>query len=877
MSKHWLLCLIFSVLPIASFATEYSENQIYVKFSQSACDLIGTHAVNLQRSEAYQKLCRESGVSRMERLFQANPHHANFPIERYRIATLDGSWPVDDVIDKLTGSAVIEYAEKIPIRAFLLTPNDPHYPGQWHLDQIQAPSAWQLARGDSAVIIAILDSGVDWHHQDLTSEIWINAAEDLDFDGRFTAADLDEFDNDQNGYIDDVIGWDFVHQPGQGYPGEDDQTPDNDPDDGVGHGTHVAGIAAGALHNQLGIAGVGGYCRIMPVRLGVGSYIYNYITGVAYAVENGARIINMSFGGSGFSQFEQEILTEFAQSGVVFVAAAGNDGSASPSYPAAYEHVIAVASVTPHDLKANSSNYGPWITLCAPGEPILSTIRNNGYGELSGTSMASPVVAGAAGLVLSVFPNFTAEAVVHRLCVSADQIDQLNPPYTGLLGCGRLNIYAALDSLFYISHFAVSDTSGDNDGRIESGESGNLELWLKNTTADHQQVTLSVFEDHPDLEISPHQITAGLIHSDDSVLVQIPIALTQTMGFSRANLHLTLVGEGGIHWQQFELPVERPNILIVNDDENNDYFTYYYYANHLETLTTTYEVFHRNQNQLPLVETWHESDGVFWLTGTAETTAMTDNELDLIQEYLNSGGKLFISGQDVAESVSLLPDGGPRLRDVLHCELVADNSLDFDLRTTANPFVETNLATIIMGSGGASNQTDPDVIQATTGALPIIVFDPAQTERQGGIYFAAEETRLMFLSFGFESINDNVTNGLHRFDLLESLLLWFNDQLEIETPIAIPVFSLKQNYPNPFREETTVSYTTTTPGDLNFEIYNVAGQKVWSKKIKNQYSGQHEITWHGLNSNDEHVSNGLYLLKVSINDRNFSRKMIYLK
>jgi hypothetical protein len=326
---------------------------------------------------------------------------------------------------------------------------------EWGFSRIGAPAAWDVTKGSSEVVIAIIDTGVDYRHQDLSQNIWINADE----------VPNNGLDDDGNGYIDDCIGYDFVNIPADWVAqGEDPGPPDNDPMDCVGHGTHVAGIAAGRPNNGLGIAGAAWNCKIMPVRAG-----YKYIDGngylelsdiveaIYYAADNSANVINMSFG-SLYSSFLMQEAVDYAHGkGCIMVAAAGNVDSydvQKPFYPAAYDHVIAVTAVDDRDKVAvwnmfAFSNFGDFTDMCAPGSGILSTLPNNTYGYGSGTSMAAPFVSGVAALVKSKHKDWNADQVEDRIKATCDDIYGINPQsfFIGQLGAGRVNAKRALGNL----------------------------------------------------------------------------------------------------------------------------------------------------------------------------------------------------------------------------------------------------------------------------------------------------------------------------------------------------------------------------------------------------------------------------------------------
>lgn len=274
------------------------------------------------------------------------------------------------------------------------TPNDPQISSQWALSYIKPEKLWKNTKGEG-VVVAVIDTGVDYNHEDLAANIWSNSDE-------IAANGLDD---DGNGFVDDTRGWDFIDEAGINcISGEDCYGEDNDPIDKQGHGTHVAGIIAATQNNEKGISGIAPKAQIMPIRAGysVGSSAYlktsDIIESVTYAINNNADIINMSFAGADLSALG-DILDLADKLGIVLVAAAGNSRSSNPTYPAAFPKVIAVGAIADNNTKAYFSNYGDWVDVVAPGSWILSTVPANKYEYKSGTSMSSPVVAGIAALV----------------------------------------------------------------------------------------------------------------------------------------------------------------------------------------------------------------------------------------------------------------------------------------------------------------------------------------------------------------------------------------------------------------------------------------------------------------------------------------------
>lgn len=335
-----------------------------------------------------------------------------------------------------------------PLASFSMAtvPDDSLYASQWYFSPLQAPTAWDVTTGSQDVVIAVLDSGVDLDHPDLAGNIWMNTGE-IPGNG---------IDDDLNGFIDDVHGWDFVQ-------GSADPNPKFDgawTDTGMSHGTVVAGIAAAVGNNAAGISGVVWTSRVMSVRVLDGSGLGDTLTiaeGVNYAVAKGADIINLSLVGSTNSQVLQEAITNAAQHGALVVAAAGNNNvnlATTPQYPVCNDNVIGVAATDELDHKTSFSNYGPCIDISAPGINMTSTVfysPGQGFTDYYqsgwyGTSVASPVIAGALSLIMAKNPLLFFSEVSDVLFQGSDDLDAGNPSYAGQLGAGRVNLAKSINS-----------------------------------------------------------------------------------------------------------------------------------------------------------------------------------------------------------------------------------------------------------------------------------------------------------------------------------------------------------------------------------------------------------------------------------------------
>ena len=362
------------------------------------------------------------------------------------VVKLEEGVDVDDVIAAVRADPAVVYAERDHVlRLHGTVPNDPDFESCWGLDNtgqylgeadadIDAPEAWDIATGSLSVVVAVIDTGVDYRHADLAANMWVNQAE---------AAGQPGVDDDGNGYVDDVHGISMLNG-----------TVGSDPDDDHGHGTHVAGIIGAVGNNGIGMTGVVWSVRIMALKF-LNSNGYGLesdaATCIDYAVANGAVILNNSYGGDTDSTPLYEAILRAGQAGVLFCTSAGNeslDNDAFPSYPASYDaaNIISVASTDGADGLSYFSNTGrTTVDVGAPGESIWSTWPNNHYQLLDGTSMACPFVVGVAALVKAHEPQLSMAELRDRVMWTGDRsLDLTSSTVTGL----RVNAYNALMGIY---------------------------------------------------------------------------------------------------------------------------------------------------------------------------------------------------------------------------------------------------------------------------------------------------------------------------------------------------------------------------------------------------------------------------------------------
>jgi len=429
----------------------FFQNEVYVKIKES---------IDIERSKSpddiveskFDFLSRknksEYGIDGLKASFYFSKSEELRRIFRLKFSKTE---KVEDLIKVLKKSKQIEAVEKIPIFRTTtipepddLGPNDDSSDGQYSLHLVNAIEAWGVTQGDPNIVVAVVDDAIQIDHEDLADNI---------VDGRDVADD------------------------------DDDPNPPNDDFD---HGTHVAGIVGAVTDNGTGIASIGNGISIMPVKATTNiNDCDNCIThgweGVIWAAENGADVINCSFGSSGPlnqeglpSPFWQGIIDQAYDLGAIIVASAGNHNYTCKNYPSAYARVFSVANTDKDDklyqlpnvtgdtpcavitndcsvsgicedvLYTAGSTHGTWVDICAPGRRIKSTLPTNDYGRKTGTSMAAPLVAGLCGLILSANPSLTQDQVLNCITSTAVDIDPLNPGFEGLLGAGRIDAHQAV-------------------------------------------------------------------------------------------------------------------------------------------------------------------------------------------------------------------------------------------------------------------------------------------------------------------------------------------------------------------------------------------------------------------------------------------------
>lgn len=425
------LVLLISIITISlnaqNFDSDFQDGKLYLKFKDTEPITFTTdenNNVEVSSIPFIQSLTQDYNIVGLTRPFFFNNDPKLLRTLLLEIAEVE---KIDEALSLLQREPALEYVEKVPLDKLYYNPNDTLYNlyngpqnWNWHLELIQAPQAWDITRGTPDINIGVVDNAVWVDHPELSGKIV--AQRDV------------------------VYGTNNANPPSSGDPGE------------WSHGTHVAGLIGATSDNSIGVSSIGFNVSIIAVKASNNSSPTNIsgaYTGIQWAANNGADVINMSWGSSQFSQTNQNTINSISNMGIVLIAAAGNDNVSSPHYPSAYQNVISVASVDYNDVKSDFSNFSSTVDISSPGgvsspgpSGLLSTTFSSGnfgnYDSFIGTSMASPVVSGVAGLILSINDALTPAQVEQILESTSDDISSQNPNYSGQMGAGRVNAFRAV-------------------------------------------------------------------------------------------------------------------------------------------------------------------------------------------------------------------------------------------------------------------------------------------------------------------------------------------------------------------------------------------------------------------------------------------------
>ena len=536
-----LISLRFFSVVEAQRGPEYRSGVVVVQFD-STTQIVGKS--NRTGPEGFDHLASRYEVSKIERVYPFLDHVTPTSKTRRNLLALRrtyyvhynaGSDPVM-VAGSLSGAQGVVYAEPVSVnrihaarRMQLVDPNDPEYSKQSELRLLRLPEIWDEVKSESGspkVVIAVVDVGGEWRHEDLRANAWTNQDEIPD----------NGIDDDNNGFIDDVHGVNFSS-------GEDS---DNDPTARPGffgspwHGTAVAGAVGAVNDNNIGIAGSSWNALLMHINAAHASGLgisYGY-EGILYAAMNGASIINTSWGSiepeNTHVQFLAQSLDLATDMGSLIIASVGNadiNKDLFRIYPARHPRVLSVGATGKSTVRrASFSNYGKLVDVFAPGDSVLTTGLDNKYMQASGTSFAAPLVSGIAALVKTKFPDITPDELREKVRLSAENIDSENPDFHGQLGRGFVNGLVAIQEA-NVPAIRLKEWSWEDDDEnnaIDSGDIVRVKALFVNHLADASQLTIGLVsrESYPFIELPKERVEIGFLAGGDSKEVTFEFRVT---------------------------------------------------------------------------------------------------------------------------------------------------------------------------------------------------------------------------------------------------------------------------------------------------------------------------------------------------------------
>lgn len=817
LSLWWTIFLIFCMMggTIAAETSrtfwqneEYAPGEIIVKFKSG---------FSIPSQKTRDKI---AGVILIQELGLIGAQHIRLP---------EGT-SVQDAVHDYNADPQVEYAEPNYKVYPLLTPNDTFFGELWGLRNIgqtvnwdlgtsdadiDAPEAWDIQTGSSSVIIAVIDTGVYYTHPDLSANIWTNS-------GEIAGNGLDD---DSNGYIDDIRGWDFWNGDNSVY----------DDSDGDYHGTHVAGTIAAVGNNSTGVVGVCWTAKIMPLKF-IGPFFgftSDAILAIEYAIDKGANIMSNSWGGGAFSQALKDAIDAAGTAGILFVAAAGNDGSdndADPAYPASYtsDNIIAVAATDNDDRLASFSNYGETsVDVGAPGVEIYSTFPPDlglgSYYYLDGTSMATPHVSGLAGLLKAQFTSLDDAGLKGRILATVDAISSLSDKsVTG----GRINAFSALvagaQPYIIVNSTTVDDAGGNNNGYVDPGESFTLTITLKNLweTATGISAVLSTTDTYITItsnSSSYPNLNAG--GSGNSITPYSLRASASTPNLHRADFSLSITANSGAYTvtRTFSLIIlgGTSGMLLVDDDEGNSYDDVFESA--LTANGYTYLVWDTQAlGSPPVIKMSPEPMAVVWTTGAATTGTLTSTDQTNLADYLDGKGSLFLSSEGalselgwgvdtftteylkVASGSSNIVLGTASVQGVNNDPITNGLNLTLTRTKTGDDYYYSVPTPDIQD---LADEVRPDLTVATQ-----IFTNPANSNLPSALRYPASGSaayKVVFLAFPFEAVDNS--SGV-RNTLMQKIIEWLRP--DTTSPAQVTNLSAATG-----SSEGEVTLTWTAPGD----------------------------------------------------------------
>ena len=870
MKKIVNLIVVLLVLAVSSeshASPEYRQDRIIVKFKSSL------------KKENIADFAEDKNLSIIKQLKKTKIH----------LIKVKKNKTVKQMVDELKNNPKIEYAEPDYIIKAIAVPNDPGFSSLWGMynsqntnADIDAIQAWDIINTNST-IVAVIDTGVDYTHPDLQANMWHNDVEIPD----------NNIDDDGNGFIDDVYGWDFRNE-------------DNDPYDDHSHGTHCAGTIGAEGNNSIGVAGVNWKTRIMALKFlssyGSGS-TSDGIECIEYAIQMGAKVINASWGSTYYSQALKDAIDMANASGVLFAAAAGNSGTdndVSPHYPSSYdcENIIAVAASDNTDNLAYFSCFGKnSVDIAAPGVSIYSTIPDSSYGYKSGTSMAAPHVAGSVALMMSQFPQYSHVMIKEKLLGSVDRGPQFE---LKILSSGRLNLCKSLLPSLILSHtiFVLEE----DDNKPEPSETVQLFIAVKNMGTNTENVSVRVTSDSSFVEVLNSNHNYGTIETFQSKTNEQAYVLKIADDIPYlciiAQLRVVIAGNTDESSHTISLKVygnpenTEEKVLIVKD-----YSQYIgVYTSALDQLSVEHDTWDVFISGVPEEDIMKDYGMVIWFTGDDYTSTLTDEEILVLEQYLDSGGRLFITGQDIGYDIRY----NDFYLNYLHAHYTRDNA--------GLSGVSGKSGTLMSNIEFTINQIWPDEIAAIFPAEPVLYYKAnspnsvsltskddtsvspdSSSDLTAGIYVEDENYRIVYFAFGFEGIQSEEMRLVVMKNVIEKLT---DGAIEVELPpgnvaekqneeTQISLIEDIEIWNNPANMTINPEVRILLKSDLqNIDagIFDINGKPVKMFTCGNSAGNNIlEIKWNCTDDKDQQVKPGIYFFALRSNSSREAKQIFVVK
>jgi len=840
-----LLTLVAAAAALAAPGDAYVPGRLSVRFLDQPAPA-GDGAPGFT-DPAFAALAREAGLTAVEPLYP-NLRRVTVPdLSLNYVLTVDPATDMEVLAARFEATGKVEYAEPDYIRPVYRTPNDPHLGSQWTMTRCDVIEAWDLipdpVPSNPEMIIAIIDSGVDWNHPDLINRVWVNPGEDLDGDGVIpagtTPGEADErngVDDDGNGYVDDFYGYDWVTGVTGCAAGEDCSTVDNNPMDHNGHGTHCAGIAAAETDNGVGVASIAWDSRIMCLRAGYDAADGNgYVVQTAaasaiyYAIENGAKVVSMSFGGSGTIRTPATVAYN---SGVLCFHAAGNDDQTEQDQLDRATGMVSVASTSSNDCKSDFSNYGDWVDVSAPGSAIYSTMFDNSYASLYGTSMACPNAASLAALIWWMNPELTVAEVRERLIGTTDNIYEMtcNSAYAGQLGSGRINAYKALANIreTTIELADVAIAAFDGDGRALPGDTLVVRYAVTNTgwnPTGELTLTLSTDDDQVEL-LTPTLALPVLPDGSTYTEVEFPALLRVAEGAEPHYLELSVTVETdnapSVEADAGDMMVGLPWILLY-DDSDGETGLPQYWRQAMKTRGWIFDWYRAASGDFPVLpgETLDLARYEWTVYASGQNASTLDAaEQTLLADYVAAGNDLLVTSQHLDEDIP----ASAFFSDVLNA--AAGDSTNATKRVYGVHGGFDGASMILQGAGGADNQDAPlSEIVPRAGAEALFLDNGS--EFCTGLLANWGPNRVVYLNFALEAAG-GAASSLNTAEVLEILVPEYllGDVAVGDAPARPAANRLAGAWPNPFNPSTQLAFELAAAGRVDLRVFNLLGQQV---------------------------------------------------